>query len=182
MTNGKQHPTRGRRTIAAALSHTLLAAAALGAGYWYGTRVTEPPPSTTLALASTGIVPRTSPLHEVLEKLPTGAERTIEMDLNATAVMSYEAISGVWCRRFELRASTGRTDAVACRGDDEWRIAALATGPNEDPETIIGIRKPPETRTVIVDTAVNATMEGEPLDLQEELTVLVNGWESAVEP
>jgi hypothetical protein len=182
MTNGNQHPTRRRRTTAAVLSHTLLAAAALGVGYWYGKRVTEPPPSTSLALASTGIVPRTSPLHEVLETLPSGAERTIERDLNATPVTSYVAISGVWCRRFELRASTGRTDAVACRGDEEWRIAALATGPNEEPEPIVGIRRPPETRTVIVDTAVNATMEGEPLDLQDELVVLVNGWESAVEP
>lgn len=163
------------------LSHLLLAIAAAGGGYWLAGRTAhEGEPATSVALASTGIIPRESPLHAALEQLPSGAERTIEPDLNVRPVISYGAVSGVWCRRFELRATTGRTDAVACRGDQAWRIAALVTGPN-DVEPEIASRTPTEGNSVI-DAAIAATIEGEPLDLQEELELLVNGWEPRIEP
>lgn len=172
MTNRERHRMHGRASTAV-LSHALVLIAALGAGYWVGGRtIHESEPVTSVALGSTGIIPRESPLHAALEQLPAGAERTIEPGLNVKPIVSYGAMSGVWCRRFELRAWTGRTEAVACRGQEEWRIAALVTGPNE----IDGDDRSVAEGNVIIDAAVAATIEGEPLDLQEELEVLVHGW------
>src|SRR5690606_6965305 len=174
MSNGKQR--RGRSAIAVVLSHAFVAILAAGAGYWFHERKAEAPvPTTSLALASTGIVPRTSPLHEALEKLPSGVERLIEPNLSVKPVLSYGAMSGIWCRRFELRASTGRTEAIACRGEEEWRIAALTTGPNVD-ESDDRFPRPQEGNAVI-DAALTATMEGAPLEFEDELVILVNGWE-----
>lgn len=161
------------------LSHLLVAIAALAAGFYVGGLKAPPgpPAGTSVTLASTGIIPRASPLHDALEKLPGGVERLIEAGVSVKPVLSYASASGVWCRRFELRAATGRTDAVACRGTDEWRIATLATGP---PIEIDSNDLVPKTSSV-VDAAVAATIDGEPLDLQEELEVLVRGWAPVAE-
>lgn len=180
MSNRKPQAGRGRRTVTAVLSHALVAAIALGAGFWAKEHVTaEPPPATSVTLASTGIIPPTSPLHEALEELPSGAERLIEPDLVVKPVLSYGALSGVWCRRFELRASTGRTEAVACRGEEVWRIAALTTGPNVE-ETEFDDVFNPKQENVVIEAAVAATIDGEVLEVQDELVLIVKGWEPGV--
>ena len=163
---------RNRRSLSVA-GFTLTAAAAFGAGFFVSARTArEPAPVISLALASTGIIPPASTLHDALEQLPSGAEREIEAGLIAAPRVSYRALSGVWCRRFELRAASGRTDAVACRGADAWRIAAFATGPKDS-----GGANGTSGDSNIIDAAVAATIDGDALDTQEEIEVVVGGWQ-----
>jgi hypothetical protein len=167
----KQHAPRGLGT--SALWHALTAAAAFAAGVLVGPRFThEPPPMTSVSLASTGIIPQATALRDALEQLPGGVEREIDPGVIVKPLLSYSAASGIWCRRFELRAASGRTDAIACRGTDEWRIAALATGPNNEGDAGDDRSKDGS----VIDAVIAATIDGDPLDYQDELEVLVDGW------
>jgi hypothetical protein len=163
-----------RRPRAAAISHALTAGAALAAGVALGTVIARAPAAvTTVSLASTGIIPPSSPLHDALEQVPSAAEREIEAGVIVRPILTYGAMSGVWCRRFALRAESGRTDAVACRGEDVWRIAALITGPRVEEQDAFG--RPPDAN--LIDAAVAATIDGEPLEPQDEIEVILGSWQ-----
>lgn len=83
--------------------------------------------------------------------------------------LSFRAATGEYCRVFALGDSSG----LACRHESQWRIEVLAE--QVQPETgayrLAGVELP---RALM--EAVDARIEGDPLDVQAEATIRERGW------
>jgi hypothetical protein len=83
--------------------------------------------------------------------------------------LSFRTVAGDYCRTFAI----GRTAGLACRDPDRWRVEMLATLPEPEIEgyRLAGVELP----GVILE-AVEAQIEGDPLDAAEESAARERGW------
>ncbi|RPI63629.1 MAG: hypothetical protein EHM50_01995 [Lysobacterales bacterium] len=142
----------------------------IGLGFGLGQRSGEAP--TAGFLATTGTVAPRSPLHELLESAPSGETRTLDGAATAESRFTFRAQSGEWCRELMVSSREASNAAVACRRQDGWRVelvgAAAAGGELYRPA---GAESP-------FQGAVDALIEGEPLEPDAERALLASGWPS----
>jgi anti-sigma factor RsiW len=88
--------------------------------------------------------------------------------------VSFRAKNGNYCRTFQLRESNNLA-GLACRQEGKWRLEVLAEGEASaagHPE----LRQAGSSLPPAIAEAVDATIEGEPLDAQAEARARTNGW------
>jgi hypothetical protein len=156
--------------------YAIAAGIALAIGVVVGTAVAPgPAPSGVELLASGGVVPRTAALHEVLELVPSAQARGIGAGAVMTPVLSFRTAAGDWCRQFEVRTGNALSEGVACRESGGWRVAAFASGPAAS----TGGFRLAAGGASLIDDAVDAAIDGEPLGAQAEADLLAAGWPRA---
>ena len=141
-------------------------------------RGSEPPGPPGL-LAERGAVEPRSPLHEVLETLPTGETRDLGNAWSATPRLTFRNTEGILCRRVDLAGAGRSLEAVVCRGAGAWRAELIGYGPartSTDDSLYHPATGGPQSR---VDDAIGSMMQGGPLGREEERSLISHGWSDA---
>lgn len=88
--------------------------------------------------------------------------------------VSFKSTTGEHCRTFVIR-DTGSLGGLACRKNDAWEVAVLATAPAAGTETGAAYRQASSMPAAVV-TAVEQRIQGEPLDASGEAAAREKGW------
>lgn len=163
---------RLRRGAPAWWPHALAAGIALavgvGLGFGLGQRAGEPP--TLLAAAAT--IPAGSALHELLESAPSGVARPLGGAATAEARFTFRAQDGDWCRELGVVTPSASNAAIACRRGGAWRVELVGTAAAGN------ATYRPAGAEAPFQEAVDALIDGEPLEPDAERALLANGWAS----
>jgi hypothetical protein len=157
------------------------AAAGLAAGFLIAFLVLRgaAPPGPPGLLADRGIVLERSPLHDVLESLPSGETRDLGSAWSATPRMTFRSREGLACRRVDLAGAGGSVDAVVCRKDRTWRAELIGYTATQKTAGD-GLYHPATGGTPSrVDDAINAMVQGSPLGREDEQDWIRRGWSNA---
>ena len=169
----------GSRRIALPLT----AVAGLAAGFliaFLALRGAAPPGPPGL-LADRGTVLERSPLHDVLETLPSGETRDLGTGWSATPRLSFRSTEGLACRRVDLAEAGGSVDAVVCRRGGVWRAELIGYAPARQ-GTGDDLYHPATGGTPSrVDDAINSIMQGEPLGREDERDWIRRGWNAVTD-
>jgi len=163
---------RQRRALPAWLPHAAAAGIALaiglGLGFGLSQRGGDAPSG---LLAATGPVARGSALHALLESVPSGERRELD-GLTAEARFTFRAQGGDWCRELAVSRGADRNAAVACRHDGGWRVDLVGV------EAAGGEVYRPAGGDSPLRDAVDALIDGEPLEPDAERALVERGWAS----
>jgi len=137
------------------------------------------PPGPPGLLADRGAVLERSPLHDVLESLPSGETRDLGNAWSATPRLTFRSTEGLACRRVDLASAGGSVDAVVCRRGGVWRAELIGYAPALE-ATCDGLYHPATGGAPSrVDDAVNAMMQGQPLGREDERDWIRRRWSDA---
>lgn len=163
-------PRRARRALPAWLPQAAAAGVALaiglGLGFGLGQRSEQAPAG---LLASTGAVAPASPLHELLESVPSGDVRELD-GATAEARFTFRTQGGDWCRELAVSSGAARNAAVACRRDGGWHVELVGV------ETGAGEVYRPAGGDAPLREAVDVLIDGEPLEPDAERALVERGW------
>ncbi len=95
----------------------------------------------------------------------------------ATAHLSFRAKSGEYCRTFSL-TGTDASSGLACREGNDWKIKALAESPRAATNSG-NFRTAASADSPAIRAAVEASIDGEPLDHAGEIAARQAGWAAA---
>lgn len=132
------------------------------------------------ALIGAGLRPAPSPLWESFEdRLVASGElsRALSSQLSrdaqpGTAIrpgVSFRTASGDYCRAF----ISGRVAGLACREEERWQVELLSTLPEAQAE---GYRPAGAALPGVILEAVEARIDGDPLDAEGEAAARDRGW------
>jgi anti-sigma factor RsiW len=172
---------RGREPGAFPWSLALAASVILAIGGVLGYLVAEDGSAPDAALlASMGGVARGSGLDDTLETAPSGTAREIAAGLTVTPVLSFESRDGGYCRELAIAGANGSAAALACRGDDGWRVEALSflAGPARNGNQAGGEFRPAGRATSAIDAAIDERIVGDALDAAAEAALIGSAWVS----
>lgn len=157
-----------RPALSAHLPWAAAAAVALAIGWLAGSlRSGDADP----VLAVAGVVAPDSGLNALLEETPSGVTHDLPGNLSGTARLTYRNTLGEYCRQIVLTAREGRTEALACRGQDAvWRIE-LAEFTADD-----GALYRPAAGGSMIGAAVDESISGAPLEAQQEQALIEQDW------
>jgi len=138
----------------------------LGLGYGLGQRSSEAP---SAGVVATGPVAPGSALEALLESVPSGEPRELD-GATAEARFTFRAQAGDWCRELAVSSGTSRNAAVACRRDGGWRVELVGV------EAAGGEVYRPAGADTPLREAVDALIDGEPLEPDAERALVARGW------
>jgi hypothetical protein len=149
------------------------ASVALTIGVLVGTLIGLRPASESIE----GLVAVASPvgaqtqLHRVLESLASGETATLGTGVAATPRLTFATTDGRHCREVDLTSGDRTAATLACRSGSAWQVEAVtfATRPGT------GVYRP-AAGSAVLDAAVDALIEGEPLTADAERTLIARGW------
>lgn len=136
--------------------------------------LSTPESGMTLADAA-GVVHRDSPLHRVLESVPSSETLRLDGDFSATPRLTFKRADGNYCRLVEVSGESGVNNTLACREDGAWRLR-LAAFSEGVPVSGDGYRPAAAARSPIVDRAIDGMIEGAPLGSEAEAELLGRNW------
>jgi anti-sigma factor RsiW len=139
----------------------------LALGYGFGQRSSDAP--AIGVLAATGPVAPGSPLQVLLESVPSGEPRELD-GATAEARFTFRAQGGDWCRELAVSSGASRNAAVACRRNGAWRVDLVGV------EAAGGDVYRPAGGDAPLREAVDALIDGEPLDGDAERALVARGW------
>ena len=154
-------PTRRWRTVQWALAASVVVALFVGVLMLH--EPTAPYASVDGRLVARGKLDRA--LTTELAALPGGSDVNIGI--------SFRDREGRFCRTFHLQQDAP-VAGLACFGDAQWELAVLADAPAQEAGMRTAAAMPLE-----VLQAVDAAIDGEPLDAQAELAARAAGWRGA---
>jgi hypothetical protein len=160
---------RQRRAFPAWLPLAAAASVALAIGLGLGLTLSRVPDTPGGLLATTGPVARGSMLHELLESTPSGAPREVD-GATAEARYTFRTQGGEWCREIAVSSGASRNAAVACRRDGAWRVDLVGV------EAAGGEVYRPAGGDTPLREAVDALIDGEPLERDAERALVGGGW------
>jgi len=161
---------RQRRALPVWLPHAAAAGVALaiglGLGFGLGQRSGDTPGG---LVAATGPVAPGSSLHALLESAPSGEAREVD-GATAAARFTFRTQGGDWCRELAVSSGTSRNAAIACRRDGGWRVDLVGV------EAAGGEVYRPAGGDEPLRDAVDALIDGEPLEPGAERALVERGW------
>ena len=95
----------------------------------------------------------------------------------AMAGLSFRSKSGDYCRTFSLTGADA-SSGLACREGNDWKIKALAASPSAATNSA-NFRTAASEDSPAIRAAVEASIEGEPLDHAGEIAARQAGWAKA---
>ena len=108
-----------------------------------------------------------------LDRALTFELAAVPADSDVNIGISFRDREGRFCRTFHLQQDAP-VAGLACFGDAQWELAVLADAPAQEPGLRTASAMPLE-----VLQAVDAAIDGEPLDAQAELAARAAGWRGA---
>ena len=172
----KRAPTWVTLPLAAAASIALVVGLSLGV-----LLSPQRPSGDALGLvAASGSVPPGTALEDLLQRAPSSTTRTLSETVSATPRLSFAAAAAGYCRLVDIASAGGTSEVLACRRDAGWRIEvvnfAAAAQPGPD-----GLFRPASGPSPTIDAAMDALIDGAPLDAAAESELIQRRWESAAE-
>jgi negative regulator of sigma E activity len=160
---------RQRRALPAWLPLAAAASVALAIGLGLGLTLSQAPDTPGGLLATTGPVAQGSALHELLESTPSGAPREVD-GATAEVRFTFRAQGREWCRELAVSSGASRNAAVACRRDGAWHVDLVGV------EAAGGEVYRPAAGDAPLREAVDALIDGEPLERDAERALVERGW------
>jgi len=120
-------------------------------------------------VAATGPVAPGSSLHALLESAPSGEAREVD-GATAAARFTFRTQGGDWCRELAVSSGTSRNAAIACRRDGGWRVDLVGV------EAAGGEVYRPAGGDEPLREAVDALIDGEPIERDAERALVARGW------
>jgi hypothetical protein len=121
-----------------------------------------------------GYILASSPLHRFLEETPSSVPVELASGVSATSRLTFATKSGGICRQYRVDSRAGRSDAVACRKDDRWRLELAVFGmPGSNAneyQTAAG------SSARLLDSFIDDAITGAPLDAAGERQMISSGW------
>jgi len=108
-----------------------------------------------------------------LEKALTTELASMPSESSVSIGISFRDRNGVFCRTFRLKQDSP-VAGLACRGGTDWQLHVLADAPTEEGEI-----RAAGTMPLAVLKAVDAAINGEPLDAAAEAEARDAGWRNA---
>jgi len=161
-------PVGSSRRWAANVSWWAGMAASLLFGVLLGQRLTLPSEDATLMAAANGRMVARASLDEALTRRASGATAPADP---VQIGWSYQARDGAYCRSFSLQREA--MAGVACRDGEHWQVQMLA---QQAPTAAGGYRQAGTTLPPAVLAAIDAQIDGAPLDAAAEADALRRGW------
>ena len=156
--------SRGLRWQPAAMAASLLLGLALGYLGWRGS-------NTLVTVSASGELVAGAGLAEALSSQLSADHAPGAV---ATTGLSFRAKTGDYCRTFALTA-THPNSGLACREGGSWKIKVLAQSA-ETPANSSGFRPAASADSAAVRTAVEESIDGEPLDQAGEIAARQGNW------
>lgn len=129
-------------------------------------------------LAGTGAIEPGTPLHEVLETVPSAGTRELG-DASATPRLTFRTENGSYCRQVDLSGARGGAQTLACRRSGEWRLEVVAfTAPAEPGE---GLYRTATGAASPVAHTIESSIEGAPLAPEAEQALIAREWTEAAQ-
>jgi len=158
-------------------------AAAAGVAFVVGVMIGRGPLLATApagsAWAGSGRIEPGTPLHEAVTTTPSRESRRLPEGRLLTPQLTFRARDGSLCRTLTLTAGGEAMRSVACRTEGSWAIRLASFGAAAGGEAPYA----PASRSASpLDRAVDAMMEGEPLDARSERALIAAGWERSGAP
>ena len=161
---------RQRRALPASLPLAAAASVALAIGLGLGFGLSQHLENRSGGLlAATGPVEPGSALHALLESAPSGERRDVD-GATAEARFTFRTQGGDWCRELAVGSGPARNAAVACRRDGQWRVDLVGI------EVAAGEVYRPAGGDSPLREAVDALIDGEPLEPAAERALVERGW------
>jgi hypothetical protein len=150
---------------------TVAAGIALAIGVSFGWLIgAREPERVDALLAGAGSIERNAALYALFERTPSGEAYELGA-LSATPRLSYRDTAGRFCRQAVLSTRSGDTQTLACRSDAGiWRIELIEFAP--EGSTLYR----PASGNSMIETAVDDSISGAPLEPDEERALIENGW------
>jgi anti-sigma factor ChrR (cupin superfamily) len=161
-------PRRGLRSWQpAAMAASLLLGLALGYLGWRGS-------NTLVRISSNGELLAGAGLAEALSGQLSADHSP---GLVATTSLSFRAKTGDYCRTFSLHG-TDANSGLACREGGSWKIKVLAQSPQTSANSA-AFRPAASADSPAVRAAVEASIDGEPLDHAGEIAARQGNWSAS---
>lgn len=144
---------------------------------------TDPAASVIAGLAaSAGAVPPGTRLHDVLEHRASGVAADLPGGATATARLTFVDTAGEYCRQVDVAGAGGSAAVVACRRDGAWRIEVVTLGADGLAPSADVFRPASAPAAPLLDAAIDAMIDGEPLGRSEEQAAISGGWQPSQRP
>ena len=145
-----------------AMAASLLIGLALGYLSWHGSGVLMQAGPGGELIAAAGL---SEALTDQLSGSPGSA---------ATTGLSFRTKTGIYCRTFSLTGNNAGS-GLACREGNRWNVKALAQAPRM-PSDSADFRQASSADIPAIRAAVEASIDGEPLDRAGEIAAQRQGW------
>ena len=131
-------------------------------------------PAPTSLLAST--FEQGAPIYDVLETGPSAVVVRLDSSEGSSVmpVLSFKTKDQGFCREFIVVENRRRNRGVACREDKGWAVLLLASAGVEPSQN--SYQTATEVTEASFEKAINELMVGEPLNSEEELMLMRDGW------
>lgn len=140
-------------------------AASVAVGLFVGVLLTRSP-ATLYETVGGALVARGALVDALDSQLATAAAETSGVGIG----ISFKDHDGDYCRTFHLQRDAS-ISGLACRSGEDWQLQVLAAAPTREGEL-----RPAAAMPVPVLHAVDAAIEGEPLDAAAEARARDAGW------
>lgn len=117
-------------------------------------------------------VTATQLLNASLDSTPSGETVTLANNASLQPRFSFVDQDGQYCRQYQLQGSDSVTENVACRQQNGWQVVATV----ETFDLSLQEDYRPATGTFLLDSTLDAMMEGNPLSMEEENSVIRRQW------
>jgi len=142
--------------------------------------LTEPdaPASEDSMWAGGVVVEAGTDLHGVLESGLSAETANLAGGRTATARLTFLNAAGEYCRQIDVAGERGTARAIACRRDGRWRVAlaSFAAAPSTGRDDVF--RPASSATSAVLDDAIDAMIEGDPLGRSEEREAILRAWEA----
>ena len=122
-----------------------------------------------------GTIAAESRLHQLLEAGRSGAPTDKSQPGSGRVILSFQSPDGDYCRQVEVAEGNGAMQALACRRNGDWQLAAASFGASSAPA---GNYVAATAQATVVRAAVTQLMgDREPLTPAAEAELIANGWQ-----
>jgi hypothetical protein len=122
-----------------------------------------------------GAVDVRSPLHDALERAPSGESRSLADGWSATPRLTFASVDGSPCRRIDVAGPGGAMPALACRREGAWHVELVAF--EAGGEAAEDVYRPAGTARSAIDHAIDGRIASEPMDREAERAWMARGWD-----
>jgi hypothetical protein len=138
--------------------------------------------SLVVAVAATQLVQQGSQpsadtmLSAALDNISRGSGwETLADGRNVRSVLSFQSTSGAWCREYLMADGDAAWHGVACRQDEGWATAVLAS--TELAESSTEYRPAGATDSVDIANFIDLNAADIPLDARQEAELIARDWQ-----
>lgn len=169
--NVVQLPPRGIRRFIQ-VPAALAAGIALLAGFFIANQVQQTSDTAAGSLFARNIATDSS-LHDLLETGSGADSASLAADTSAQLRITFEDVSGDYCRQFDIAGPETNAQALACRRGGQWRMQAVSLAAPAAADYQSASADPSKALEATIDALIGPN---EPLEESAEKLLISNGW------